>query len=182
MNKAISFICLFVECAAILVVFITYSKEYSRHFSSSIQIPNDMQLTLCRDIHIDSEGEDITIEEGSLIIPFAIRNDEKVEFIHDGTDEFLTVSWNDFKELDELKKLKNEAEETRNNNQRTCLICGIIGGVITSVIWYTAGYLLTKFIVRKGKYRLLVIIHLFLIGLIIFVYLLFFPGLASHSL
>jgi hypothetical protein len=103
MNKAISFICLFVECAAILVVFITYSKEYSRHFSSSIQIPNDMQLTLCRDIHIDSEGEDITIEEGSLIIPFAIRNDEKVEFIHDGTDEFLTFSWNDFKELDELK-------------------------------------------------------------------------------
>lgn len=182
MNKAFSFLCLIVECIAIMTVFVLYSKEEVRHYKSIIQVPNGMQLTLCNDVHINSGDKVVTIEKGTPIIPLIIRKDEKVEFIYDGTDDLLVVPWSDFNEQDELTRLKIEAEQRMINDKRNCLICGSIGGFIASGIWFAGGFLLNRMLVKKEKQWIMTIIHVLLIGAMLLVFLLFFPEVISLNI
>lgn len=179
MNKAFPFLCLIVECIAISTVFVLYSKDEARHYRANIQVPNGMQLTLCNDVHINSGDKVTTIEKGTPIIPLIIRSDEKVEFVYDDTDDLLVVSWSDLNEQNELARLKTEAEQRMINDQRNCLICGSVGGLIVSGIWFAGGFLLNKMFVKKDKQWIMTIVHVLLIELILLVYLLFFPEVVS---
>ncbi|MBR4948697.1 MAG: hypothetical protein IKZ29_09065 [Clostridiales bacterium] len=158
MRKIVVYIIVVLEAVGILVLNISAGKKKADHCGAAIEVPVGMQLTLKQEYSITNGNSSVDIQEGTIIVPGSIRNNE-VSFIHEESQTKLNVSWDYFNEKDQLIKLKNEAEQRKLDQQKKYIKRGVLLGVIECSCWIIISCVLSLICIRKQLFTLLIIFH-----------------------
>ncbi len=135
------------------------------HYGILINRPDDMQLTLNKDITETFRDETVTVPAGTVIEGGHIVLDT-VYFRY--LDEWsFSASYEDFEEKDQLEKLRQEAEQRYHADREKVIKKNIGPGIAAVLCVLLIGSLITFFLIKIEWYVLLYVLD------IVFVFVLF---------
>ena len=157
-KTVIAVILLIVDVLAIRGFVAAITENKMHHYMAITGHYSGMQLTLNKDITGTIHGKIITVPAGTLVTTIGVSAD-KVYFSY--SDASIYRAYEDFKEQDQLEKIKQEIEEVeqKNNAERqriinenkgpgiAMILCGLlIGSLITFILvkvkWYALLYVI----------------------------------------
>lgn len=138
------------------------------HYGILIQRPDDMQLTLNKDITKTLRDKTVTVPAGTVVKPNHISLDG-VAFSY--SDEFASfrASYEDFEEQAQLEELRAEAEQIYNKDREMVIKKSIGPGIATILCGILICALVTFFLVKIKWYVLLYVIQILFIPVLYFV-------------
>ena len=128
------------------------------HYGILIQRPDDMQLTLNKDITKTLRDKTVTVPAGTVVKPNHISLDGVV-FSY--SDEFASfrASYEDFEEQAQLEELRAEAEQIYNKDRERVIKKNMGTGIATILCGILICSLVTFFLVKNKWYALLYVIQ-----------------------
>ena len=155
-KTVIAVILLIVDVLAIRWTFDAKAENEMHHHVIITSHYNGIKLTLNKDITETFRGKTVTVPAGTVVTTDYISETE-VHFSY--SDEIMSRGFEDFKEQDQLEKIKQEHEEAqqKNNAERQRLIneykgpkiammlCGLLTGslimfILVKIKWYALLY------------------------------------------
>lgn len=136
------------------------------HYGILINRPDDMQLTLNKDITETFRDETVTVPAGTVVTPKHISLDT-VHFSYSDEGTYR-ASYEDFEEQGQLEKLRQEAEEKYYADRERVINKNIGPGIAMILCGLLIGSLLTFFLVKIKWYIMLYVIE------IVFVFVLYY--------
>ena len=109
MKNVVAYLILLLETIGIIAASVIYANKASMHSAINIQVPDGMQLTLSKEIEIDTADGSIVLSEGTVVTPEYIFPHD-VHFQYEGMNQRIHADWDNFKEKQQLEALKVEAE------------------------------------------------------------------------
>lgn len=107
------------EVLIIFAVNVFDAKQQSKWVGYMIHVPENMKLTINKDISVSANDETILLKQNTTIEPSYIYPDRTVFFHFGETEEMLSVSWNCFVEQEQLETLKKkQIKNTKQLNQK----------------------------------------------------------------
>lgn len=148
-------------------VYIRISNELV-HYRAIINKPDNMQLTLNKDITETLRDKTVTVPAGTVVKPNHISLDGVV-FSY--SDEFASfrASYEDFEEQAQLEELRQEAEQIYNNDRERVIKKNIGPGIATILCGILICSLVTFFLVKNKWYALLYVIQILFIPVLYYV-------------
>jgi len=143
------------------------TENEMHHHMNIVSHHSGIQLTLNKDITETFRGKTVTVPAGTVVTTISVSAD-KVYFSY--SDASIYRAYEDFKEQDQLEKIKQEFEEVerKNNAERQRVIDENKGpGITTILCGLLIGSLITFILVKIKWYALLYVID------IAFIFLLF---------
>ena len=128
------------------------------HYGILIEKPDNMQLTLKKDITETFREETVTMPAGSVVTPGHISSDIVHFSYSDGM--MFRASFEDFEEQEQLEKLKQEALQRYNDNRKKVISKNIGLGIAAILCGLLICSLITFFLVKKEWYVLLYVIDI----------------------
>ena len=126
-----------------------------------------MQLTLSKEIEIDTADGSFVLSEGTVVTPEYIFPHD-VHFQYEGTNKRVHADWDNFKEKQQLEALKIKAEhDLEDRIEKGKFKCIAIGAAI-GIVWLVLGGILSRLLIKHEKGFILVIIHGVVIAIIAF--------------
>ena len=157
-KTVIAVVLLIVDVLAIRWSVDAKTENEMHHHMNIVSHYSGMQLTLNKDITEMFHGKTVTVPAGTVITTIGVSAD-KVYFSY--SDANIYRAYEDFKEQDQLEKIKQEHEkvEQKNNAERqrvineykghkiSMMLCGLlIGSIITFILvkikWYALLYVI----------------------------------------
>ena len=157
-KTVIAVVLLIVDVLAIRWSVDAKTENEMHHHMNIVSHYSGMQLTLNKDITETFHGKTVTVPAGTVITTIGVSAD-KVYFSY--SDANIYRAYEDFKEQDQLEKIKQEHEkvEQKNNAERqrvineykgpkiSMMLCGLlIGSIITFILvkikWYAFLYVI----------------------------------------
>ena len=157
-KTVIAVVLLIVDVLAIRWSVDAKTENEMHHHMNIVSHYSGMQLTLNKDITETFHGKTVTVPAGTVITTIGVSAD-KVYFSY--SDANIYRAYEDFKEQDQLEKIKQEHEkvEQKNNAERqrvineykgpkiSMMLCGLlIGSIITLILvkikWYAFLYVI----------------------------------------
>lgn len=165
-KKVFAVLLLIVDVLAICgFVYLRIDNEL-HHYGVLIERPDNMQLTLNKDITETFREETVTVPAGSVVAPRHISLD-RVYFSYSDGMSFRAL-FEDFEEQDQLEKLRQEAEERYSADRENVINKNLGPGIAMILCGLLIGSLITFFLVKKEWYVLLYVID------IVFILVLFY--------
>lgn len=152
---------------------ITENKVHHNMNIPIVSHHSGMQLTLNKDITETFRGKTVTVPAGTVVTTNAVSAD-KVYFSY--SDARMIRAYEDFKEQDQLEKIKQEHEEVEQKykTERQKIIDENKGSEITKILCgMLIGSIITFILVKLKWYALLYVID------IVFIFLLFNVTISS---
>lgn len=172
-KTVIAVLLLIVDVLAIRWSVDAITENKMHHYMAITGHYSGMQLTLNKDITGTVHGKIITVPAGTVVTTDLIT-DTNVYFSY--SDERMNCAYEDFKEQDQLEKIKQEIEEVeqKNNAERQKIINENKGSGITKILCgLLIGSIITFILVKLKWYALLYVID------IVFIFLLFNVTISS---
>ena len=172
-KTAIAVLLLIVDVLAIRWSVDAKTENEMHHHMNIVSHYSGIQLTLNKDITETFRGKTVTVPAGTVVTTDLIT-DINVYFSY--SDERMNCAYEDFKEQDQLEKIKQEIEEVeqKNNAERQRIINEYKGHKITMMLCgLLLGSLITFIFVKIKWYAFLYVID------VVFVFLLFNVTLSS---
>ena len=163
MRKLILFFVILLEILGVIAINVAYANSNAELFAVNISIPEGLELTLNKDISVQTRDESVIIPKDTVIYPEYIFPDSTVCFHFEGIKERVHTEWENIKEQNALESLKHDAELRRAEQQKSYKARGLIIGLAEGVLWLVVVGLLSLLLMKKEKYTLLIIIHFFII-------------------
>ena len=166
-KTVIAVLLLIVDVLAIRWSVDAITENRMHHNMTIVSHHSGMQLTLNKDITETFRGKMVMVPAGTVVTTNAVSAD-KVYFSY--SDASIYRAYEDFKEQDQLEKIKQEFEEVerKNNTERQRVIDENKGpGITTILCGLLIGSLITFLLVKLKWYALLYVID------IAFIFLLF---------
>ena len=150
MKNVVAYFFFLLEIIGIIAVSVIIASRDSVHFATVIKIPEGMQLTLEKEIEVDTRDGVNVVPEGTVIIPEEISPYKDVIFSYDGY-EWLRTNWDNFKEKDQFESLLVKAEHDREDAilKNHIRLIGI--GVAIAAGWLLIGGFLTRLSIKHEK-------------------------------
>ena len=183
-KTVIAYILLAVDLCAILSFVYSIACNYGFIYgasASTVEVTEDMHLTLKEDGPLDSRDDQLFIPQGTIIEPDYIYRD-RIGFYYsaDGysveeckkmsSDEkkekgvyYLHAKPEQFKEYDEIERLCNEAEARGQAIKTKVMLKVFIPGLGISLVWLAGWFFLTRFLCKKQMYVLLYILDVVIV-------------------
>ena len=172
-KTAIAVLLLIVDVFAIRWSVDAKTENEMHHHMNIVSHYSGIQLTLNKNITETFRGKTVTVPAGTVVTTISVSAD-KVYFSY--SDASIYRAYEDFKEQDQLEKIKQEFEEVerKNNAERQRVIDENKGpGITTILCGLLIGSLITFFLVKIKWYAILYVID------IAFIFLLFNVTLSS---
>ena len=157
--KKIIFFVLILEMAGIIAANVIYADKNAELSAVTIEVPEGLELTINKDISVETQDGSILIPEDTVIYPDYIFPNSTVNFHYEGTTERLYTSWDNIKEQNRLTELKNDAELKQQKWQKSTKTRGIIIGFVEGSAWLVLGGFLSLVLIKKDKIVVLIIFH-----------------------
>ena len=165
-KTAIAVLLLIVDVLAIRWSVDAKTENEMHHHMNIVSHHSGMQLTLNKDITGTVHGKTITVPAGAVVTTDLIT-DINVYFSY--SDERMIRAYEDFKEQDQLEKIKQEIEEVeqKNNTERQRIINeNKVPGIAMILCGLLIGSLITFILVKVKWYALLYVIDIVFIILL----------------
>ena len=172
-KTAIAVLLLIVDVLAIRWSVDAKTENEMHHHMNIVSHHSGIQLTLNKDITETFRGKTVTVPAGTVVTTIGVSAD-KVYFSY--SDASIYRAYEDFKEQDQLEKIKQEHEEVekKNNAERQRIINEYKGSGITKILCgLLIGSIITFILVKLKWYALLYVID------IVFIFLLFNVTISS---
>lgn len=167
MKNVVAYLFLLFETIGIIAASVIYANKANMHNAISIQVPEGMQLTLSKEIEIDTADGSFVLSEGTVVTPEYIFPQD-VHFQYEGMSQRIHADWDNFKEKQQLEALKIEAEhDLEDRIEKGKFKCIAIGAAI-GIVWLVIGGILCRLLIKHEKGFILVIIHGVVIAIIAF--------------
>jgi hypothetical protein len=167
MKNVVAYLILLLETIGIIAASVIYANKASMHSAINIQVPDGMQLTLSKEIEIDTADGSIVLSEGTVVTPEYIFPHD-VHFQYEGTNKRVHADWDNFKEKQQLEALKIKAEhDLEDRIEKGKFKCIAIGAAI-GIVWLVLGGILSSMLIKHEKGIIAIIIHGIVIMIIIF--------------
>lgn len=167
MKNVVAYLFLLLETIGIIAASVIYANKANTHNAISIQVPEGMQLTLSKEIEIDTADGSFVLSEGTVVTPEYIFPHD-VHFQYEGTNKRVHADWDNFKEKQQLEALKIKAEhDLEDRIEKGKFKCIAIGAAI-GIVWLVLGGILSRLLIKHEKGFILVIIHGVVIAIIAF--------------
>lgn len=167
MKNVVAYLFLLFETIGIIAASVIYANKANMHNAISIQVPEGMQLTLSKEIEIDTADGSFVLSEGTVVTPEYIFPQD-VHFQYEGMSQRIHADWDNFKEKQQLEALKIEAEhDLEDRIEKGKFKCIAIGAAI-GIVWLVLGGILSRLLIKHEKGFILVIIHGVVIAIIAF--------------
>ena len=138
--------------------FVYYRIENElHHYGILINRPDDMQLTLNKDITGTLRDKTVTVPAGTVVKPEDIAHGNV--YFSDSDKNSFRASYEDFKEQDQLEKLWQEAEQIYNADRERVIKKNMGTGIATILCGILICSLVTFFLVKNKWYALLYVIQ-----------------------
>lgn len=148
--------------------FVYYRIENElHHYGILINRPDDMQLTLNKDITETLRDKTVTVPAGTVVKPNHIEPGRV--YFSDSDDNSFRASYEDFKEQDQLEKLWQEAEQIYNADREMVIKKNIGPGIATILCGILICSLVTFFLVKNKWYALLYVLDILFIIVLYYV-------------
>lgn len=167
MKTKMAYVLIFLEVLIIFAVNVFDAKQQSKWVGYMIHVPENMKLTINKDISVSANDETILLKQNTTIEPSYIYPDSTVFFHFGETEEMLSVSWNCFVEQEQLETLKKEADQEYQAAQSKRMKNGVLVGVAQATSWLIIAGLITILLTKRKKYNILLIL---LVGLPLIIY------------
>ncbi|MCR4767947.1 MAG: hypothetical protein K5875_08310 [Saccharofermentans sp.] len=158
--KKIMFFVLILEMAGIIAANVICANRTAELSAVTIEVPEGLELTINKDISVEIQDGSILIPEDTVIHPDYIFPDSSVVFHYEGTTERLHTDWDNIKEQNKLKELKNEAELKQQKQQKSTKNRAIFIGFAEGSAWLVFGSFLSLVLIKKDKKAVLIICHI----------------------
>ena len=166
-KTVIAVILLIVDVLAICgFVYLRIDNELA-HYGILIEIPDNMQLTLNKDITETFRDKTVTVPAGTVVTPNHIGPGRI--YFSDSDKNSFRASYDDFKEQDQLEKLWQEAEQIYNADRERVIKQSIGPGIAAILCGLLIGLLITFFLVKMEWYGLLYVLDILFIIVLYFV-------------
>lgn len=167
MKNVVAYLFLLFETIGIIAASVIYANKANMHNAISIQVPEGMQLTLSKEIEIDTADGSFVLSKGTVVTPKYIFPQD-VHFQYEGMNQRIHADWDNFKEKQQLEALKIEAEhDLEDRIEKGKFKCIAIGAAI-GIVWLVLGGILSRLLIKHEKGFILVIIHGVVIAIIAF--------------
>ena len=147
-------------------VYIRISNELA-HYRAIINKPDNMQLTLNKDITETLRDKTVTVPAGTVVKPEDIAHGNV--YFSDSDKNSFRASYDDFKEKDQLEKLKQEALQKYNDDRERIINQNLGPGIAAILCGLLIGSLITFFLVKMEWYGLLYVLDILFIIVLYFV-------------
>ena len=166
-KTVIAVLLLIVDVLAICgFVYLRIDNELA-HIGALIETPDNMQLTLNKDITGTFRDKTVTLPAGTVVTPDHIEPG-RVSFSDSDKNSFR-ASYDDFKEKDQLEKLKQEALQKYNDDRERIINQNLGSGIAAILCGLLIGSLITFFLVKMEWYGLLYVLDILFIIVLYFV-------------
>ena len=113
MKNVVAYLILLLETIGIIAASVIYANKASMHSAINIQVPDGMQLTLSKEIEIDTADGSIVLSEGTVVTPEYIFPHD-VHFQYEGMNQRIHADWDNFKEKQQLEAEPSPPLKRRN--------------------------------------------------------------------
>ena len=166
-KTVIAVLLLIVDVLAICgFVYLRIDNELA-HYGIIINRPDNMQLTLNKDLTETFREKTVTLPAGTVVTPDHIEPG-RVSFSDSDKNSFR-ASYDDFKEQDQLEKLEQEARQIYNADRERVIKQSIGPGIAAILCGLLIGSLITFFLVKMEWYGLLYVLDILFIIVLYFV-------------
>lgn len=166
-KTVIAVLLLIVDVLAICgFVYLRIDNELA-HIGAFIEIPDNMQLTLNKDITGTFRDKTVTVPAGTVVKPEDIAHGNV--YFSDSDKNSFRASYDDFKEQDQLEKLKQEAVQEYNADRERIINQNLGPGIAAILCGLLIGSLITFFLVKMEWYGLLYVLDILFIIVLYFV-------------
>lgn len=167
MKNVVAYLFLLFETIGIIAASVIYANKANMHNAISIQVPEGMQLTLSKEIEIDTADGSFVLSEGTVVTPEYIFPQD-VHFQYEGMNQRIHADWDNFKEKQQLEALKVEAEHDLEDRIEKNTFKHIATGAAVGIGWLVIGGILSSMLIKHEKGIIAIIIHGIVIMIIIF--------------
>ncbi|MEE3473572.1 MAG: hypothetical protein VZR24_23335 [Butyrivibrio hungatei] len=167
MKNVVAYLVFLLEMVGIIAVCVIIGNEDARHFATVVPIPDGMQLTLEKEIEVNTIDGALLMPEGTVIIPEEIFPDKVVVFNYEGYER-LRLDGEKFKEKDQFGPLLVEAEHNHEDAVLKNKLLYIAIGIAIAAGWLVIGGFLTQLSIKHEKGLISVILHGVVIAIIVF--------------
>ena len=167
MKNVVAYLFLLFETIGIIAASVIYANKANMHNAISIQVPEGMQLTLSKEIEIDTADGSFVLSEGTVVTPEYIFPQD-VHFQYEGMNQRIHADWDNFKEKQQLEALKVKAAHDLADRIEKNTFKHIATGVAVGLGWLVIGGILSRLLIKHQKGFILVIIHGVVIAIIAF--------------
>ena len=166
-KTVIAVLLLIVDVLAICgFVYLRIDNELA-HYGIIINRPDNMQLTLNKDITETFREKTVTVPAGTVVTPNHIGPGRI--YFSDSDKNSFRASYDDFKEQDQLEKLWQETEQIYNADRERVIKQSIGPGIAAILCGLLIGSLITFFLVKMEWYGLLYVLDILFIIVLYFV-------------
>ncbi len=175
MKKSMILFFLILEFLGLWAIEMHFSNVKAHYEAVSVIIPEDMVLTTSREVSFvfpntgvewfdsSATSDTIVVPEGTTIKPRVI-SENKVAFYYEGSEsdasDFVEASWDCFIENEQLARLWEESCSAAELRYRHIIQRGVIKGVILGLCWLVIGSVLSIFLIKKQKLKMVVTGHI----------------------
>lgn len=166
-KTVIAVLLLIVDVLAICgFVYLRIDNELA-HYGIIINRPDNMQLTLNKDLTGTFREKTVTLPAGTVVTPNHIEPGRV--YFSDSEKNSFRASYDDFKEQDQLEKLEQEAVQEYNADRERVIKQSIGPGIAAILCGLLIGSLITFFLVKMEWYGLLYVLDILFIIVLYFV-------------
>lgn len=161
MKRIIVIFLLLVEVFGLFAIELHFAKGICARTSVFPEIPEEMQLTTCKEVSDSMSG--VVVPEGETIFPRYISEDA-VDFIYENSEsdekELIIAGWDDFVEYEELSLFWENHMLEKELVDKSIIQRGIKMGVLLGVCWLITGSVFSILLIKWHKHKAMFIGHI----------------------